>query len=894
MISSVLLLSLLSPFAAALPNGPDGDRPADAAAVGERLGRARALTRPLPGALRREHPALQTAREGRKFGYRIEVPRGTYGVEIGLPELLYEKAGARRFSVRINGKPVVESIDLVEAAGPAPSVKVVRVEAKAFDNGLNVWFEAERLDAAAAWIAVEGNGRSLFVDCGGERDLPSESEESGLGEVILARFGSRFLLDLRPQWGDVETSAFGKFHEPPQPAILGFRTGAGRFVLPVAGAAEGTAPFDEVVERRTATSVAYDVRFDGLEGTITLRAPFVPGDLMLASLPAIHVEFAVRRPAAAPPRVVDVELFLPAADAQAKLVGRVDEPFRGVAARRERPLGVETFGLFVGDPDGPPSPWTTRANFGATPGGIVASVPLLLERKKAAVEIVYAAHVAGAVLEVHGEPMRHRYAARHANVIEVAQEAARRRGEAFAASDVVDGLLDGLPAAFGELWAHALPSFLMNTYRAESAEGDVWFSCLEGYCRFHSTIDVEYNAAPFYVWFAPHLLRELLVAWTRFEREEGFLAHDMGKDALVGAQAYSHDMPVEENTNYVLLLLQYWTATGDDAFVRERFPLVSRLLAFVERSDADGDGFPETGVANTIDDASPAVQFAREQTYLAVKAAAAFAAGAEMADLAGDAAAAERWRARVAATRATLDEEAWRGDHYAVGIDAASAGLVDPWAKRTLAEPVVDGVDSAHSYTGVGLAYLLRAGLPLPVDEARIRQDLRVAAARCERRFGYAHAEHEENVWISQNLFRDAVAVGLGDDVLDRVSRYAALQEVRARAPDVPNWAGFCDSPYNRHLSYYPRGVALLALVDAAGGVALDRRKGTLLLRPIRAPLRVPIAALADWSANRVPWLEVEAGDDGAPEARVTRPELLRGLEVTIDLSRVGGGVRKL
>ena len=64
-------------------------------------------------------------------------------------------------------------------------------------------------------------------------------------------------------------------------------------------------------------------------------------------------------------------------------------------------------------------------------------------------------------------------------------------------------------------------------------------------------------------------------------------------------------------------------------------------------------------------------------------------------------------------------------------------------------------------------------------------------------------------------------------------------QGVRARAPDVQNWAGFCDSPYNRHLSYYPRGVALLALVDAAAGVQLDRRRGTLVLRPVRAPLRV-------------------------------------------------------
>lgn len=879
------LLTLL--LAVAGTAGPDDD-------VGERLGRARALTRPLPAALRLAYPALPTAREGRKFGYRIPVPPGEYRVEIGLPELLFEKPGARDFSVRINGKPVVEKIDLVVAAGPAPSVHVVTAEATARENGLNIWFEAARYEAAAAWIAVEGNGQSVFVDCGGERDLPASAESEGIGEVILARFGSRFFLDLRPQWGDIETSAFGKFHEAPQPAIIGFRTPAGRFALPLTRAADGVLPFESLSERRTATSVAYDVRFDGFDGTITLRAPFHPGDLALSNLPAIHVEFRVRRAPDAGPRAVDAEFFLPAVDARSALIGRVTESFRGIVAQRTRPPGVERFGLFVGQPDGPPSPWTTRANFGAAAGGIVATVPLLVEDEEAAVEVIYAAHVGGPVLEVHGEPTRHRYADRQKDVVLVARTAASRRDEAFAASDVVDGLLDGLPGPFSRLWAYVLPSFLLNTYWTDDANGAGWYSCLEGYCRFHSTIDVEYNAAPFYVWFAPQLLRDLLLQWTRFERPEGFLAHDMGKDFVVGEQAYSHDMPVEENTNYVLLLLQYWTTTGDDDFVRERFELVRRLLAFVEESDADADGFPETGVANTIDDASPAVQFAREQTYLAVKAAAAFQAGVEMAELVGDGEAAARWRERVRATRRTLDAEAWRGDHYAVGIDAAAAGLLDPWAKRSLAEPVVDGVDSAHVYTGIGLAYLLRAGLSLPVDEARLATDLRVAAERCERRYGYSHAEHEENVWISQNLFRDAVASYLGADVLERVEKYAALQDVRARAPDVPNWAGFCDSPYNRHLSYYPRGVALLALVDGAGGVQLDRRRGTLRLRPVRAPLRVPLAALADWSSLRVPWFEVEIGDDGVPRARVTEPDRLEGLDVTIDLTLVGGAVRKL
>ncbi|MBI4881855.1 MAG: DUF4965 domain-containing protein [Planctomycetes bacterium] len=896
MLVNLFALAVLALAACGSP--PDAAPPAGAP-PGERFGDGVPIARPLPRDLRLAHPAAGTAREGDDFGWRLSVPPGRCSVELGFAELVLDTAGVRAFAVLLNGKAVLEDLDLVKEAGKSPAVLVCAFEIDVPDGGLEVRLVSRSYHATIAWIALECGGARYLVDCGGDQDLPAAGDSAPLGEAIVAGLGSRFLLDLQPQWSRLETSPLGKFAEKPKSAVIGFTTEHGNRSLPIFDAESGFTPFDEVREERSLTSVKYHVKFDGLEGTITLCAPFHPGDRALSSLPVICLRFELRRVAEDAPREPQAGVFLPLYEAKGRLVSPEAKDFRGVVLSKLVNGRLTRRGLFVGTP-GVESSATASAEVKLVDYGAWVGVPLYMYSKDSCcVDVLLAAHVADSVLLVDGAQHRFQYAARFETIDELARHAATRLEEALRASAVVDSLAAHavLPEGVKELMASALPSFLMNTFLTESEQGEAWYSCLEGYCRFHSTVDVEYNAAPFYFWFAPDLLRHLLEAWPRHARD-GFLAHDMGLDGVVGEQKYPHDMPVEENTNYVQLLHHYWVMTGDEEFAKSKFEVVRRLLAYVIDADKDGDGFAEEGTANTIDDASPAVQVAREQTYLGVKCAAAFLAGAELADAAGDADAAARYREQAGKIRATLEAEAWLGDHFALCVDRSASGLIDPLTRRAVAsadgKDELDGWDAAHPHTALGLLYLQRAGMGLPLDEKLLRQDLATAAARTERRYGSAHSELEDNSWVSLNLFRDAAQCYLGDDVLDRTARYAELQRVRARATDTADWAGFCDSPYNRHLSYYPRGVAVFALVDAAAGFALDRRAGTLRLRPVRAPLRVPLPALADWPALCVPWFQVTLDKDGAPQATISEQKLLEGLRVTIDLSLVGGESREL
>ncbi|MBI4882404.1 MAG: DUF4965 domain-containing protein [Planctomycetes bacterium] len=869
--------------------------PASEQARGVRLGRSVPITAPVPPKMRWETPQVASARQGRMFGYRLALPQGAYRVELGFGEIVYWKKGDRLFSVKLNGATVAQDMDLVERAGPAPSRLIETFDAQAGEHGLEVRLQAQKGEALLSWLRVRGEGVDWLIDCGGEADLPAPQESAQLGEALIARFGARAFFNPKPQFLECEHSPLGKFAERPAPVLLGLMFGREKRCLPLCGKKPDFSLFDSVAERHTITTLCYDFSAPGFRGTISLVAPFHPGDLELSSVPAFDIHYEVEGLEENAPLPLAALVHMPFEGATAQMIRSAADGLTGVVLTKEVAGRRTERGLFAALGTGEAGARPGAPSASIAEDGVWLTVPLRLEQGKAEADLVYAAFTGDPVLTVDGVPHRLSYAARFSSAVAVARFALAHRAAGRRAAEVVDALASEavLDGALKKLMVSAIPSFLLNTFLTEGEDGSSWYSCVEGYCGYHSTLDVEYSAAPFYLWFAPDLLRRQLLVWPRYERER-VMPHDVGRGDTVAGQAYPYDMPVEENANYVLLLFQYWTVTGADAFVLERFPLVERLLGYLADADPDGDGFPERGTANTVDDASAAVHFSREQVYLAVKCAAAFLAGAEMADAAGEEAAAVRFRGHSEKIRATLDAEAWLGDHYAVCLDRTLGELEEPFRGRARREMGADdplpGWDSAHPYTSLGLLYLLRSGVDLPFDLERLALDSRTAAAATERAYVWAHAEHELNGWVSLDLFRDAVQCYLGEDVLGRSSRYAALQSLRARSTDLEDWAGFCDSPYNRHLCYYPRGAAVLALVDAAAGLALDRRKGTLRLRPVRVPLRVPLAVLADWKELRVPWLDVRRGGEGGKvEVEITDRGLLEGLEVTVDLSLVEG-----
>ena len=126
--------------------------------------------------------------------------------------------------------------------------------------------------------------------------------------------------------------------------------------------------------------------------------------------------------------------------------------------------------------------------------------------------------------------------------------------------------LEGFNDDYRRLAAVSFQGYLINTWWCYNSLGERWFSVWEGNCQFHSTVDVEYNTAWFYQYFWPELLGTTLEEWTGFEKTNAqgiYLSHDIGRYAHVYAQTYPHDMPVEENTNWLLMAYSYWKQQGD-------------------------------------------------------------------------------------------------------------------------------------------------------------------------------------------------------------------------------------------------------------------------------------------------------------------------------------------
>jgi hypothetical protein len=277
-----------------------------------------------------------------------------------------------------------------------------------------------------------------------------------------------------------------------------------------------------------------------------------------------------------------------------------------------------------------------------------------------------------------------------------------------------------------------------------------------------------------------------------------------------------------------------------------------------------------------VDDASPAVQFAREQTYLAFKTLAAFRACAEMAKASKDARFAQICRKRMRLINKAL-AGVWMGDHYPVCMVRSARGLKNPWTGKPLSEAQIEGFDAYTLYTGNGLLYLLMTGTDVECDEEKLRTDVVSTRAASLSEYGCTHSSVDTaNLWVSQNLWRDFVAAYLGLDMLDMIDRYWAHQVFENTSGRE---GGFTDTYGANWLSFYPRGAAAFGIFPAGLGLRFDRTKRRITLAPVRAPMRMPILQLADWKRGRIPWVEVSL-TNGRMNVRLENPSLLGGYKV--------------
>lgn len=497
-------------------------------------------------------------------------------------------------------------------------------------------------------------------------------------------------------------------------------------------------------------------------------------------------------------------------------------------------------------------------------------------------ELIWCAYVDEPVLTIFGEPASFKYRWLFSDVDSVAQFASTHLSEMLRKTNTFESLFDetSLSKSQSDLIKFAFQNFLLNTWWVVREDGSDWFSVWEGSCHYHGTIDVEYNCALFYLMLWSDLLEMLLDEWAHFEMKDdvgSYLAHDMGFGLEVGRQAYSHPMQVEENANFILMLFCLWLWTAKDEVIKRHHELCKRLTEYFERSDTTGNGLPKLGVANTIDDASPAVQYGREQIYLAVKTMCASHAASIIAEALGDSEWAQRCRNIVERIRKTIDEEGWLGDHYAVCLDRQADGLVDVWTGEEL-KGELHGWDAYSIYTANGLLYLLLCDELPQIDLTRMKTDILNAYTKTLTEYGCTHTSVDVgNIWVSQNIWRDIIASYIGLNLPDNSSRYFALQEMMNTGSLVK---GFIDTHFLNNLCFYPRGITAIGYLLSHCGFQLNRRKGIVKLkRNSLHPRRIPLLPLANWEEGLIPFVVYELAD-GEMKAYITCVEALEGLKV--------------
>lgn len=523
--------------------------------------------------------------------------------------------------------------------------------------------------------------------------------------------------------------------------------------------------------------------------------------------------------------------------------------------------------------------------------------PTLSPGTSASKPFVIAMHAPGSVFRVappgapgSGGDYAFSYTSRHPDLTSVAETALAMRTDQLLKAGAFDGIFSGAShidltdtadaTALRDLTALGLRSYAINAWMLEKISGggpDRYFNIWEGAnpcCAFNSTIDVVYNDAQLLLALWPGLLDQILEQWKPFATGSSastVMPHDTGIRQVADGQFY-YAMPVEENANYILLSYAHWKSTGDMASAAARLAISKDLLAYIASTDIDGDSLPDVGTTNTFDASNETMHTSRNQIYLGVKtASAAQAVLEEMAALGdvdpGVTELADRIRHGVAHT---LENAAWRGDHFAINLDSA---------------PGLESDRNARSINAAnGLMYLLQFGGNLPVSPSLMDKLRTDASSALKATLGPSGSvQMDTNVasgWMSQAIWRDAVSTYLAarpssgqGDFVEFVERYRDQQLSYARHGDggwwdvyeydgTPgSWAVKPSGLGRGVLGFYPRGADMFGLLQAAGGLTLDRHHGILgLLSPARASQRVPLFALADWSTGTIPIADVTPG----------------------------------
>ena len=709
---------------------------------------------------------------------------------------------------------------------------------------------------------------------------------------MISRLGSRFSLLFEPYRQRVRHSALGRFLDQPMDLMVGLEEPDGtQRVLPFTTDGDCLSNVEQFERLNSITFRGYSEKYN-LRFEFNVHSVFYPQDERLCVMPAFYLEMRLKpiqqvrwlKPVG--PRPKDVNLFIrlrrpdthitaqpDAADGTAAhvdlsyanaLTPHLEGPhFEHAEAGDERMVQVHERIVSL----------NAGCEMLESGDGLRCKLPVTDEGSGIKWRMVWASHVNEPVAQVRrGGAVREatfRYCEHWNSLDEVIQEAIDTRDDRLAHSRRLEKVIEQAPLDVAErhLLNQSFQNWLSNTFwlRLHAQDNDQppvddWFSAWEGTCFYHGTLDVEYNTALVYLTLWPELLAKQFPQWAEralpHEESQGcFLSHDLGEGDRAIEQGYPHHMEVEENCDFLLLLQAYTHWTGDRAPIIAHTDLVEALVRYLLWSDRDGSGFPGAGVANTIDDASAAVQFANKQTYLAIKRVMALNAGATLLTMVGREETARQSEEVAEKAAQKIDSAAWLGDHYAVCADQSAVGVVDAWTGKPLPYENVPGWDAYSIYTTNGLLLPTLIGQPVMFDKQRLRKDITAALRENLSRYGCGHTSAEpENVWVSQNLWRDYIARYLNMHTGLSAQHYWDMQVMSNTHQQS---LGYVDTYITNNLAFYPRGITSIGALLAGPRLIIDRLAAGglyITVEPDRhTTQRWPLLPLADWKAGKIP-----------------------------------------
>lgn len=169
-----------------------------------------------------EDPAYQSVLYNMK-AYKLLLPDGVYTVTLKFCEPHYGEKGKRVFGVKLQGKQVIEHLDMFARAGKNTAIDYTFHDIKVDDGLLDIDFVYEFEFPCIAGIVVQGDGVTRKINCGGlayedyQADLPTcpaMPRDLPVDDFYRDWAGTQFGFPVADAVGKIFSSVDGKHPQP--------------------------------------------------------------------------------------------------------------------------------------------------------------------------------------------------------------------------------------------------------------------------------------------------------------------------------------------------------------------------------------------------------------------------------------------------------------------------------------------------------------------------------------------------------------------------------------------------------------------------------------------------------------------------------------------------------